>query len=586
MQVGINVDFESGQLFANVRMRDKQAISLMQALRRSIMVEAMHDTYPRSRPVKTTALLRKTIWGLFLFVSISALTFASTDRRFTVGLQDGDVSLNPLTSFTSTEAQIFTGLYEGLFVYDPITLRPVPGVARSWEVSDDGLTYRFVLREDARYSNGEPVSAEHFRDTWLTMIEPERRSAYSFLFDVIEGVEAYRQGSETDRSTIGIEVIEDGVLEVRLHEPAPHFRQMLPHHSFGVLHPSALERFRNGRSPTMDHTTFVGNGPFIVAETAASEILLKRNPHYWDTGNVYFNEIQLLIAEDSARQTSMFNEGYVDWVHSGYMLSEVRFRETIVVNPMFATSYFFFRVIDEPWDNAGVRRALALLLPWESIRNEEFHFTPGHTLVPPIPNYPAPEGIQQQDTQTALELLNEAGYPQGEGLPELVFLTPGGGENDRIFQILRDSWHESIGLDVSHEVVPHPQYYSELETNETYTLGSISWIGDYADPLTFLQLWTASSNLNEAGFADETYEALLRSSVQQTGEERYQTMAKAEAILLDTAVVLPISHSPAVNLIDLEFVDGWFPNPLDIHPFKTIRPGERRPAPGVIRYLP
>lgn len=536
--------------------------------------------------MKTTTLLRKILLGLLLFMSLSGLSYASADRRFTVGLHDGDISLNPLTSFTSTEAQIFTGLYEGLFVYDPITLRPIPGVARSWEVSEDGLTYRFFLREDARYSNGDPVSAEHFRETWLTMIEPERDSAYSFLFDVIEGVEAYRDGTETDRSTIGIEVVEDGVLEVRLHERAPHFRQILPHHSFAVLHPKALETFRTGSSHNIDEESFVGNGPFTLAETAPSEMLLKRNPHYWDTQNVFFNEIQLLFAENPSRQTSLFNEGYIDWIHSGYMLSEVRFRETIVVNPMFSTSYFFFRVIEEPWDNALVRRALALLVPWDSIRNEEFHFTPGHTLVPPIPNYPAPEGIQQQDTKAALELLEEAGYPGGDGLPELVLLTPGGGENDRIFQILRDSWLDSIGLDVSHQVVSHPGYYGALKTDQDYTLGSISWIGDYADPLTFLQLWTASSNLNEAGFADQAYESLLRSSVQQTGEERYQTMAAAESILLDTAVVLPISHSPAVNLIDLEFVDGWFPNPLDIHPFKTIRPGERRAAPGVIRYLP
>ncbi|MCA1754565.1 MAG: peptide ABC transporter substrate-binding protein [Spirochaeta sp.] len=535
--------------------------------------------------MKTARLLQNAVWAVFLLMSVSGLTFASANGRFTVGLQDGEISLNPLTSFTSTEAQIFTGLYEGLLVYDPITLRPVPGVARSLEVSEDGLTYRFFIREDARYSNGEPVRAEHFRETWFAMIEPERASAYSFLFDVIDGVEAYRAGSETDRSTVGIEVIEDTQLEVRLHEQAPHFRQMLPHHSFAVLHPNALEEFRTPGSPTLDETTFIGNGPFAVAESSEQELLLKRNVHYWDTQNVAYDEIQLLLAEDSARQTEMFNEGYIDWIHSGYMLSEVRFRETIVVNPMFSTSYFFFRVADEPWDNALVRRALALLVPWDTIRNEEFHFTPGHTLVPPIPNYPAPEGIQQQDVEAALELLSEAGFPDGEGLPELVLLTPGGGENDRVFQILQDSWQESIGLMVSHEVVPHPRYYDALEANKDYTLGSISWIGDYADPLTFLQLWTASSNLNEAGFSDQEYEALLLQSVQQTGEERYQTMAQAESILLDSAVVLPVNHSPAVNLIDLEFVDGWFPNPLDIHPFKTIRPGERRAAPGVIRYI-
>ncbi|MFP4067562.1 MAG: ABC transporter substrate-binding protein, partial [Spirochaetaceae bacterium] len=129
-----------------------------------------------------------------------------TESEFVTAYLHSEIQFDPLESFTSTEAQIYTALYEGLVSYHPLTLDPVPGVAERWESSPDGLTYRFYLRQDARYSNGDAVLAEHFRDTWLELLDPRNDSAYSFLFDIIEGAEEYRTGEETDPDTVGIYV--------------------------------------------------------------------------------------------------------------------------------------------------------------------------------------------------------------------------------------------------------------------------------------------------------------------------------------------------------------------------------------------
>ena len=133
--------------------------------------------------------------------------------------------------------------------------------------------------------------------------------------------------------------------------------------------------------------------------------------------------------------------------------------------------------------------------------------------------------------------------------------------------------------------MPYDGYFESL-SGDDYTVGQISWIADFADPLTFLQMWTSQSNLNDSGFASTEFDRLIRSSMSQTGNRRYQTLADAEQLLLDSGVVLPVSHSPAINLIDLNRVEGWYPNALDIHPFKSLEFSGRRPIPGTAGLTP
>jgi len=517
---------------------------------------------------------------LLALVSITAV-YADGGDEIVIAMLETELELNPLDSFTAGEGQLFTGLYEGLVSYHPLTLRPVPAVASEWEVEDGNTLYRFYLRPDARYSTGERVTAEHFRQTWLEMIDPERQTAYSFLFDIITGVEAYRNGEQTDADAVGIRAVDDGVLEVQLDSPAPHFLSMLPHHSFVVVHPDLLDR-----EDWSDPAALIYNGPFTVAERNREQVLLRRNPEYWDYDRVGAARMRIVLHNDPLEATAQFNGGQIDWVHSGIALGQVLSPETITINPMFSTSYFFFAAHSAPWDDAQVRRALALTLPWDEIRDAAIHFNPAQTLVPHIPGYPRAEAIREQDLEEAERLLREAGYRRGDGLPEVVVRTPGGPENERIFELMKDAWQEAFAIASVHEVVEHPRYFESLKGRD-YTLGTVTWIGDYADPLTFLQLWTSRSNLNDARYANQAYDDLLRESMWQSGTERLQTLAEAETKLLRDAVVLPISHSPAVNLIDREIVGGWYPNPLDIHPLKELRLKPVLAPPGFVeRHLP
>lgn len=493
------------------------------------------------------------------------------EQEFIMAMLSADLQFNPIQSFTSTESQIYTALFEGLVSYNPLTLRPQPGVARRWESSPDGRVYTFYLRENARYWNGDQVTAQHFKDTWLAALDPEEDTAYSFLFDVIEGAEAYRTGETENPESVGIEVLAEDTLQVTLAHPATHFVSVLAHHSFVPLHPDM-----NVNETVTDISRVMGNGPYVISNASDSELTLRRNDLYWDRPNVEIPIIRIRMSDNYQGITERFVSGDVDWVSSGIALDRIDTPEQIVINPMFATRYFYIRAAEGPLSNPSVRRALALLVPWQEVRSDQHHYLPAATLVPSVPGYPDVEGISERSIAEAESLLEEAGYPQGDGLPEIVMRLPESSRDNREATMILEALREQLETEVTMDPVPFERYYESLEDDD-YTIGTLSWIGDFADPLTFLQMWTSGSNLNDAGFRDATYDELIRTSMGQTGRERYDTLAEAETLLLNDAVVLPISHSPALNLIDTEQISGWYPNPLDIHPFKHL--GFRTPEP-------
>lgn len=501
------------------------------------------------------------------------------EKEFVMAMLSAQLQFNPIQSFTSTESQIYTALFEGLVSYHPLTLNPQPAVAQRWETSPGGRVYTFYLRSNARYWNGDPVKAQHFRDTWLAALDPEQDTAYSFLFDIIEGAEAYRKGEAESAESVGISVLADDILQVTLEHPASHFIDVLAHHSFVPLHPRM-----NAQEEARDITKVLGNGPYVIADSTENELTLRKNDLYWDRQNVELDTIRIRMSDNYRGITDRFSDGDVDWVSSGIALDRVSSSESVVINPMFATRYFYMRAGEEPFTNPSVRQALALLVPWQEVRSDQYHYIPAATLVPSVPGYPDVSGISEQAVAEAQSLLAEAGYPNGSGLPEIVIRVPQSAEDDRETNLIADALREQLETEVILDTVAFNDYYDSLEEDD-YTIGTLSWIGDFADPLTFLQMWTSASNLNDADYDDAAYDELIRDSMSQSGRERYQTLAEAERMLLNDAVVWPISHSPALNLIDTRRVAGWYPNPLDIHPFKHLRFRAPAPPPNVARAL-
>ena len=501
---------------------------------------------------------------MFLWCALWAVPLCAAERPFVVAINDAAVELHPQRSFTVTEAQIFTAMYEGLVNYNPRTLQAEAAVAERWSVSDDGRVYTFYLRESARYWNGDAVVAAHFKDAWMAALSPQGDSYFSVLFDVIEGAAAYRNGL-VDSAEVGIAVIDQQTLQVTLAAPTPFFLSTLCHYSFAPIHPR-MQQVADWNTSEL----LLSNGPYVLKEVTGEALVLMQSDTYWDYNESNFEALHYVFIDQEEDAFARFASGEIDWVMSGFGESVARYGSALQVNPILGTNFYFFMADKKPWNDASVRRALALLVPWDEVRSREHYTFPSASLVPAIPGYTQQEGIQEADATEAMRLLEKSGYSDGDGLPTLVIAVPDSVEDRRVAQIMAQAWREALDVEVTINSVPGAEYFEFVELDGDYTIGRISWIGDYVDPLAFLQLWGSDSNLNHARYRDTEYDNLLWRAMEEEGAERMTSLRMAEGIIIDGALVLPVNHSVAINAVDTERIAGWYTNVLDIHPVKDI----------------
>lgn len=496
-----------------------------------------------------------------LLILIASHLFAEQDK-LVIGIPPSVIEYNPLYTFSSTEAQLYTALYEGLVSYDPYLLRPIPAVAEKWEISADKKEFVFTLRSDAYYWDGVNVTAEIFRQSWLKMLDPEKNGEYAFLLDIITGAEGYRKGIIKDSSLVGIKKVGKYILKIELNTPAEHFLKILCHHSFVPVHPGFLDK--------TDWTTLPsapGNGSYYILEKTDNAIFLEKNILYWDEKNVEIPSIEVRIIADPEEATALFNKGEIHWLTSSFIADNVDDRRSIIFTTSFATNYFFFNCREDSGIDENIRKLLLLSAPIEEIRNPRYIYFPAQSLVPTITDYPEISAFENNNKSEAEKLLKELKTP----LPDKITIKiPQSFEGQRVATLLKESWEDFPGIPVEIKTYSYRTYYQELRKND-FSLGTISWIGDFPDPLTFLQMWTSSSNLNDSGYNNSLFDSAITESLSMSGKARYRFLAEAEQILLDSAAVFPISYSPSINLINLKIISGWYPNAIDIHPVKYFK---------------
>jgi len=509
--------------------------------------------------------------SLILFLALVALPLSAETAPFRVNFGAAHIEIDPALGQTALEAQVLTALYEGLAVYDPLSLRPLPGAAQSWSFSNDGKTLTFVLRPGLTYEDGTPITARDFRDSWLRVLNPALGAPFASLLDPIEGAQAWREGTLKDPAKLGIQVPRDDTLVLTLVEPTPHLISILCHYAFVPIAPS----WRATPEPTPPPA----NGPYRLVKQLPSQWSLEKNPRYWDAAQVALPTLEFRFNDDSPSVTKAFKEGSLDWVADGIDGDATLGARYLTANALFGTSFLYFKTDKAPWTDARVRQALILLLPLEEMRKP--FLQPTAVLIPQFQGYPKVEGTTATDKAKALELLAEAGYPKGKGLPALTVALPEDASNDPLVETLRAAWKD-IGLEVTHVRV-QGSYYDKLATLE-HTVGYFSWIGDFLDPVTFLVLWKGGSSLNSFSYADKAFDDLLSLAATEKPEDRLKTLSEAEALLLKAGLLVPLSHTPGFNLIDRDEVGGWYTNPLDIHPFKNLYRKPPTPLKNLIRF--
>lgn len=460
--------------------------------------------------------------------------------------------LNPHTAAYVSEAQIFTALYEGLFSYHPVTLEPIPAICESYKISRDKKRWTFTLRKDAKFSDGIAITAQTFRDSWIKLLS-EHGAPFASMLDCITGAKEFRMGTGTAEE-VRIEVRDDFTLVVRLDEPAAHLPKLLCHHAFAAVSP--------------DKDAF--SGAFAISSYTPGNLVLAKNENYHSAGEVKIPGITIIQSDDTAENSYLFNTGRADWISGNAESAQIINPNSIHVSAEFGTTYLFFKIKNSPWDKPEFRNALLEAIPYDKLRAKAS--VKATTLVYPLSGYPEVKGIDDYDPVDAAELMKDArakyGIEAGEKIPLIFAITP----DDYVkewAELLKAAW-EPLGVELTVQTTSFERYNPSIAAWNA-DLFTYSWIGDFADPLAFLELFRGDSTLNVANYKNPDYDALLsKSATAEDSTEQYKYLSRAEQLLLDDGMLIPVLHAVSVQYIDLNSVGGWQTNALDLHPLKYI----------------
>jgi len=495
-------------------------------------------------------------------------------------------TIDPAVMTGVTEHTLALALYEGLVTHDPATLEARPGVAERWETSDDLLTYTFHLRKDAKWSNGEPVTAADFAWSWYRCGrgDPELQCDYVYLFDYIEGYEAWRREAPAHLKAtgkfqpydgflerVGVKVVDPLTLVVKLRAPTAYFLDLCAFETYMPVHRATVEKY--GKDWVRE-AHWVGNGPFVLAESKPRlHIRMTPNPHYWDRDFVKLTSITALPLDDQDVVYNKFLQGEVHWIRSvpTAKLEEAKRNPDYFVQPYLGSYFYRFNVTSPHLKDKRVRKALSMAVDRESITRDVTRAgqIPAAYFCPPVAGYEPPKGFPY-DPDAARALLAEAGYPGGKDFPRLTIFYNTNEDHKKVAERIGQMWREVLGIDIALQNAEWKVYLSEVE-NLDYEVARAGWIGDYGDPMTFMDMWQTGGGNNNTGWSNKRYDELLHEvQLESDHRKRLAIFREMEEIIVeDEFPILPlyIYVNQGMKVYGLA---GWYGNVRDLHPFQYM----------------
>ncbi len=487
--------------------------------------------------------------------------------------------LDPYIVTGVSEQHLLMSLFEGLVTEDPVDLHPVPGVAERWDASPDGKVYTFHLRRDAKWSNGDPVTARDFLESYKRMLAPSLAAEYSYMHFVVKNAEAYNGGKITDFNQVGYAALDDYTFQVTLENPTPYFLSLIIHPSWYPVHLPTIRKYGDPYLRGSKWTRagrLVGNGPFVLTKWRVNDVIIvKKSPTYWDRDRVRLNEIHFLPIDSDDTEERAFRAGQLQVT---YMLPVTKidfykknYPDLLKIEPYLGTYFYRINVTKPPLNDKRVRRALSLTIDRESLVADvtrggqlpAFCLTPAGTA-----GYTCRTQLHE-DVAEAKRLLAEAGYPDGKNFPTIELLYNTLEAHRVIAESIQQMWKKNLGIDVQ-LVNQEWKVYLDAQRTLNYQVCRASWIGDYNDPNSFLDMWLTGGGNNETGWSNLEYDRLIAEAARTTDpRQRLDVFQKAEAILLDELPMIPIYFYTHVNARRPE-VKGWYPTILDNHPYKYV----------------
>ncbi|MBT3616968.1 MAG: peptide ABC transporter substrate-binding protein [Verrucomicrobia bacterium] len=486
-------------------------------------------------------------------------------------------SLDPAIITSQADGRIVSALFEGLTRFNAITAQAEPALAKRWDISGDGIVYTFHLRDGLQWSTGEPITARDVVYSWRRAVDPATASDYAGMLFYVKNAESINAGKTADLSQLGVQAIDAKTVRVVLTAPTPFFLELCAFWTLAVVPEKAISR--HGDQWCLRQPLSVSGSHTLEFWHVRDRVRLRNNPLYWDASNTRNNVVDLLPVESPATAINLFEAGQADviWDKS---LVPTELLDALSQRPEFHKfdylgSYFVrFNTTKKPLDDPRVRKAMALAIDKARVvaKYTKGGERPAEHFVPPgTGNYTSPSGLAH-DLDLAKRLLAEAGFPGGESFPtDLEYLFNSSPLNKNIAVELQRMWRETLGIQVKLRQAEHKVYLAAQSALDYHVTRS-SWIGDYNDPNTFLDMFMTQNGNNRTGWSSADYDRLIRLANATTDPaKRNELFRQAETILIaDELPILPIFFYVGINIYNPNRIGGIHPNILDIHPISAI----------------
>ena len=508
------------------------------------------------------------------FVLAGTATFAADvpegvtlaeDQTFTYRVGDESPSYDPGKVEDVDGSDVVRDLFEGLYNQDA-SGELVPGVALDHTVSEDGLTYTFNLRDNAKWSNGDPVTASDFEYAWKRAASPELASPYSWYIELmsLENASAVVAG-EMEPDSLGVTALDDQTLEVKLSQPLPYFPQMLTHGTtFPVLQSNVEEFGSDWTKPG----NMVSNGAYVLTEFVPGERLVReRNDQYWDNDNTVIERVVKLVIPDENVGLTRYLAGELDMtdVPAGQFprLSE-EYPEQAISVPLACSYYYMFNLREngpEEFKDPNVRKALSMAIDRDILvdavlaggQKPAYYFTHWATAGFEPPSIPEADMTQEERNAEAKQLLSEAGYGEG-GEPLNVNLVYNTSESHKALAVaISQMWKQTLGVETT---LSNQEWQTFLDARGSgdFDVARGGWCADYNEASTFLDLMQSESGYNDSKYVNDRVDALLAES--KTSDNPNAQYTEVEQIVSQDVPIIPLYHYAAVDMLN-DQIENW-----------------------------
>jgi oligopeptide transport system substrate-binding protein len=508
----------------------------------------------------------------WLMIAITGITLSSCgggESNVSQGNREGILHYGNGTEPQGLDPHVVTGipenhivraLFEGLAVKNPFTLEPEPGVAERWETSADGLTVTFYLNPNARWSNGDAMSATDYVWSWHRALSPAMGNQYAYMLYPVKNAEAFATGKLDDFDQVGVKALDDLTLQVTLAAPTPFFIQLMDHYSTFAVHRPTIEKFGKATDRFTKWTrveNMVGNGAFTLTEWKLNRrIRIEKSASYWDREKVRLNGIVFYPTENLSSEERMFRVEQLHYTQTIPLDKIPVYRamenSPYVNAPYLGTYYYLLNTKEPPLDDVRVRKALSLSVDRERLMKTVMHsaYIGAYSITPPNTLGYYPPKLFGHDVELARQLLAEAGFPGGKGWPELELVYNTSESHRKVAVALQQMWKDELNI---HVAITNQEWKVYLDSVDemNFQMARRGWIGDYVDPNNFLDLFLCGGGNNSTGFCNAEYDDMIQhqAPLATSREQRYAIFTAAETMLMEQMPIIPIYTYTSSHLI-------------------------------------